>query len=109
MKKYYILGVGFKAADMGKQHPYEVWLDLQEEKYPIVMLEGKGMGGVGGNFKPSEILQDHWKEHLAVSDTEWIIPLCEEAFKNNDVLNIEALIAKYKNLHGSMPDVKEIK
>ena len=63
------------------------------------MLEGKGISGVGGSFKPSEILKDHWQEHLEMSGTKWIVPFCEDVEKNGDILDIESVLIRYKFLH----------
>lgn len=108
MKKYYVLGVGYKLSDLNQAHPYEVWLDLQQSKFPIVMLEGKGFDGVGGSFKPSEILQEKWKEHLEISNTGWLVSLCEDAKKNNNILDCESVIDAYKYIFKEMPILKEI-
>ena len=108
MKKYYILGVGYKSDDVLKSHPYEVWIDVQEEKYPLVMLEGKGMSAVGGSFKPAEILKESWSDHLTLSKTEWIKPLCEFVATNNELLDIDSVIECYKHLYGSYPELREI-
>lgn len=107
-KKYYVLGVGFKESDTDKTHPYEVWLDLQEESYPIVMLEGKGFAGVGGSFKPSEILQDQWQDHLRLSNTEWLIALLEEASKVGDSIDYDLVLETYKHHFDKAPPLKEI-
>lgn len=103
MKKYYILGTGYKNDDVSKSYPYEVWLDMQEPKFPIVMLEGKGSGGVGGNFKLEEILQDHWKEHLEISQTKWLLPMC-----GKNPLSTEDFLKEYQRVHGYMPELKQL-
>jgi len=109
MKKYYVIGMGHELSDLEKKHPYEVWLDLQEPKCPIVMMEGSGMGGVGGHFKPSEILASCWKTHLKVSGTEWLVPLCEKAVQANDILDLELVVDAYRREHARLPEVREIR
>jgi hypothetical protein len=107
-KKYYILGTGYKLDDIAKEYPYEVWLDLQESQFPIVMLEGKGIGGVGGSFRPSEILQSQWKEHLTISGTDWLIPLCSDALNNRDQLDFSLVVDTYTYQHNAAPQLKEV-
>lgn len=108
MKKYYILGIGYNKKDDLKSCPYEVWLDMQQKKYPLVLLEGKGIGAVGGNFKPSEIIAPIWSEHLSYSGSEWLIPLCEMAKDDRDVLDLKLVLDTYKCIYGTLPPLREI-
>ena len=106
-KKFYVLGVGFNDSDADKSHPYEVWLDLQEKKYPIVMLEGKGASGVGGSFKPSEVLQEQWQEHIKISNTSWLLALLKDAEKNDDRVDYDLVLETYKHNFNDYPELKE--
>lgn len=106
-KKYYVLGIGFKEHDLEKSHPYEVLLDTQASLESIVILEGKGMGGVGGNFKPSELLQEQWHEHLMISKTLWLLPILEHASNNNDIIDQHLVIETYQHKFNLPPEIKE--
>ncbi|MDX3775574.1 hypothetical protein QE250_15760 [Chromatiaceae bacterium AAb-1] len=109
MKKlYYVLGRGYKNSDIKKEHPYEVWMDMSNTKMPLVMLEGRGFGSVGGNFSPSEILKEHWQEHLSVSGTEWLRSLCQDALMNGDIIDFKSVIETYNYIHNSMPEIRNL-
>ncbi|SEI04914.1 hypothetical protein SAMN05660691_03102 [Rheinheimera pacifica] len=100
---YYVLGIGYKVSDYEKKHPYEVWLDIDNADAPLVMLEGRGMGGIGGSFKPSDIIEPQWKEHLIISNTEWLIPLCIDAAQNRNMLDFKLVLETYNYLHNCSP------
>jgi len=106
-KSYYVLGVGFKENDIEKSHPYEVLLDTQESQAPIVMLEGKGMGGVGGNFTPSELLHEQWREHMEISNTLWLLPILEFAANNNDIIDQQLVTETYLHKFKLPLEIKE--
>jgi hypothetical protein len=105
MKKYYVVGVGYKDDDVDKKNPYEIWVDAQDKEFPIVILEGKGMGGVGGRFRPGDLLKDHWKELVFLTESEWLIPLCAEAERRGEELDIDSVIESYKYKYNSSPVV----
>lgn len=107
-KKYFVLGIGYDPRDENLSHPFEVWLDVQNEKFPLVLMEGKGMSGLGGNFKPSEILQKEWREHLVLTNTIWLLSLCEDAMRNEDVLDIDSVLEMYNHVNKKMPPAREI-
>lgn len=108
MKRFYVLGKGYKHSDIKKNYPFEIWLDLQEKEFPLVILEGEGRQGVGGNFKPSELLDKRWEGHIKITNTEWLIPICREALKNNDFLDCKLVIDSYIYNYGTVPYLKEI-
>lgn len=107
-KKYYILGVGYESSDSRKTYPYEIWLDLQETRRPIMVLEGRGFAGVGGSFSPKELLDNKWLKNLNITKTEWLLPFFKDAENNDGVLDSESLINFYKYKHGELPVLKEI-
>lgn len=107
MKKYYVLGKGYKVTDIKKTYPFEIWLDMQEDQYPIVILEGKGRGGVGGNFKPSELIDEQWKDHINLTNIHWLLPICKLAVEQGELLDSQLVLDSYVHIYGSMPQLKE--
>lgn len=102
-RSYYVLGVGYKESDPEQKHPYEVWIDVNNEDAPFVILEGRGMGGVGGRFKPTDILEKHWQEHLSLTGTLWLIPLCKDAVQNGGMLDHRLVLETFSYLHDRPP------
>jgi len=107
MKKYYVLGKGYKVSDIKKTYPFEIWLDMQEEQYPIVILEGEGRNGTGGNFKPSEFISEQWKDHITLTDTRWLFSICKLAVEQGETLDLQLVLDSYVHIYGSMPKLKE--
>ncbi|RUO79861.1 hypothetical protein CWI84_09550 [Idiomarina tyrosinivorans] len=93
----YLLGQGFKN---DKKVLLQVLLNTENETSPIGLTEGEGMAGVGGSFRPYQLLSDDKKAFLKVCDTDWLITHCEEAVKTSSSLDIKAVLESYEYLRG---------
>ena len=75
MDKYQIIGEGKR-----NSWPYQVavhWA-VEHPGGPIMLAEGSGHSGAGGNFALAAILGDTWTEHLEICDCLWLRDLARE-------------------------------
>ena len=75
MDKYQIIGQGVRAS-----WPYEVAVHWSNEHPggPIMLAEGSGHGGAGGNFALADVTRDIWTSHLEICDCLWLRDLARE-------------------------------
>ena len=75
MDKYQTIGQGYRAS-----WPYTVAVHWAGKDLggPIMLAEGTGHGGAGGNFALSEMLDEKWDDNLEICDCLWLRDLARE-------------------------------
>ena len=75
MDKYQIIGKGERQG-----WPYEIAVHWPGEHGdgPIMLAEGSGHGGAGGNFMLSELLDTKWNDNLEICDCLLLRDLARE-------------------------------
>ncbi|MCP3926977.1 MAG: hypothetical protein GY714_30840 [Desulfobacterales bacterium] len=91
MKRMVRIGEGYKKFDSGYEHPYFVWINIEDNNYPIGLEEGSGHSNSGGNFKLSDMLNEIWKEHLVFCSCEKLIQIAMKEKKEKKSLSAKEI------------------
>ena len=88
MDKYQEIGRGTRAS-----WPYEVAVHWKDEHPggPIMLAEGSGHSGAGGNFALAEILDEKWRSHLEICDCLWLRDLALEERERGQIFTADEI------------------
>lgn len=98
----YLIGQGVKKKS-NREVLVQVLLNTEDENCPIGLTEGRGVGGVGGSFRPKNILTENKREFLKKCGAEWLITHCEQAVKMSQPLDSRAVLDTYEYINGKPP------
>lgn len=88
MDKYEIIARGTRGT-----WPYEIAIHWpgKHSGGPIMLAEGSGHGGAGGNFSLAEMLDPKWTENLEVCDCLWLRDLAREEASRGAVFTAQEI------------------
>ncbi|HEX8284959.1 MAG TPA: hypothetical protein VF588_16475 [Pyrinomonadaceae bacterium] len=105
MPVYFKLGHGTRTLESAGNFPWPYAIDVCFDPVPepVAISEGVAHGAAGGTFSASEAIGAQWREHFEAANAGWLIPYLERLAAGVK-LPREEILARYKQLHGKMPD-----
>ena len=73
--------------------PYEIAVHWpgEHQSGPIMLAEGDGRNGAGGNFLLSEMLDTKWNLNLEVCECEWLRDLAREERARGELFSADEI------------------
>lgn len=100
----YRLGHGTRSQPLaaGFAWPFGIDWDTNDPRRPLWLWEGVAHGSAAANVTPTEALAPTWREHFAICDAMWLLPLLER-MAVGDAVGWEEVVRAHVAAHGVEP------